>query len=347
MSRPNRRDVVDPDSVGVYHCYSRCAQGSYLCGFDQVTGTDYSHRKKWITDRQSLLVSVYAMELLAYAILDNHMHHVIRTRPDLAKSWTDEEVVRRWCRLHPQKSEKGEVVELTDTRLKALLKDEATVRLWRSRLASLSWYMKELKEDIAKRANRESGKRGHFFDARFRSPRLADVITLLLCLLYVDLNSVRAGIVDSPETYIYGSFRSRVRAYQGRCKGSSSEDDLEEPVPDATLQPIPEEGEEGNFTAPQCRPSDKGILPMATHCYFELVDWVGRNVRNDKRGAIPRQLEPILERIGCAPEIMADAGRHYERGFRRKVVLWRWREAIFMVAVQTVVLRERSYLPGV
>ena len=32
--------------------------------------------------------------------------------------------------------------------------------------------------------------------------------------------------------------------------------------------------------------------------YFELVDWIGRAVKTDKRGAIDTQLPPILTRLG-------------------------------------------------
>jgi putative transposase len=107
MSRPNRRDIVDPDNPGIYHCYSRCVQRAYLCGYDQETGEKLDHRKQWIEDRQIFLASIFAMELQGYAILDNHMHHVIRTRPDIASEWSDEEVVRRWLRLHPSRDGRG------------------------------------------------------------------------------------------------------------------------------------------------------------------------------------------------------------------------------------------------
>ena len=204
------------------------------------------------------------------------MHHVIRTRPDLAELWSDEEVIRRWYRLHPQKNERGEVIELSDDRIRELLKDTARVAEWRRRLASLSWYMKDLKEDIAKRANRESGKSGHFFDARFNSPRIADLVTLLICMLYVDLNAVRAAIVDRPESYPHCSFHRRTRGHQIRQRTASTSDAPEQRPPDAVLQPICEMGEPANQTAPIHRPSDKGILPMTGEQYLELVDWVGR-----------------------------------------------------------------------
>jgi len=317
MPRPNRRDVVDPEEVGIYHCYSRCARGAYLCGFDRATNTDYSHRKAWLIERQNLLASVFAMELLAFAILDNHMHHVVRTRPDLVGEWSDEEVIRRWCVLHPLRAENGEVLEMTESHLKAMLQDKETTRQWRERLGSLSWYMKELKEPIAKRANRESGQTGSFFDSRFNSPRLADALTLLICLLYVELNAVRAAIVDRPEDYDACSFRARTQAHQLRTSPVENQCNVEENRPDAALQPIPERGESGNETAPYYRPSNRGILEMTASHYIALVDWVGRTERPDKRGKIPGHFEPILERIGGSAELMTESYALYEQIYRR------------------------------
>ena len=67
-----RKDVFDPDSVGIYHCYSRCTQRAFLCGQDAMTGKDYSHRKVWIRDRMRQLAGVMAIDVLDYALLDNH-----------------------------------------------------------------------------------------------------------------------------------------------------------------------------------------------------------------------------------------------------------------------------------
>jgi len=53
---------------------------------------------------------------------------------------------------------------------------------------------------------------------------------------------------------------------------------------------------------PSPRLSDKGFLPMTLEEYLALLDWTGRQVRHDKRGAIPRDLAPILERLQIAPD---------------------------------------------
>ena len=39
-------------------------------------------------------------------------------------------------------------------------------------------------------------------------------------------------------------------------------------------------------------------LPYYLFHYLELVDWIGRTVRDGKRGSIPASLEPNLNRLG-------------------------------------------------
>jgi hypothetical protein len=46
------------------------------------------------------------------------------------------------------------------------------------------------------------------------------------------------------------------------------------------------------------RASDQRFLPIETRKYVMLLDWTGREMRRDKRGAIPEDLAPILDRLG-------------------------------------------------
>ena len=95
-----RREIVDADEVGCYHCYSRCVRRAYLCGQDAYSGQNYDHRKQWVEKRLEFLASVMAVELLVHAVMDNHLHVVLRIRPDLAQQWSDREVARRWRNGH-------------------------------------------------------------------------------------------------------------------------------------------------------------------------------------------------------------------------------------------------------
>jgi hypothetical protein len=64
------------------------------------------------------------------------------------------------------------------------------------------------------------------------------------------------------------------------------------------------------------RASDKGFLPLKLEQYLELLDWTGRQARPDKRGQIPAELLPILERLRLSSETWVETVLNFGRWFR-------------------------------
>ena len=80
MARMPRKFVVDDDEVGVYHCINRCVRRAFLCGTDEVSGQCFDHRKQFIQDRLEFLAGVFRIDVLAFAVMSNHLHVVLRNR---------------------------------------------------------------------------------------------------------------------------------------------------------------------------------------------------------------------------------------------------------------------------
>jgi hypothetical protein len=65
------------------------------------------------------------------------------------------------------------------------------------------------------------------------------------------------------------------------------------------------------------RASDQGFLPIETRKYVMLLDWTGRELRRDKRGAIPDDLAPILDRLGVDRSNWVHTVRDFGRMFKQ------------------------------
>jgi len=46
---------------------------------------------------------VFACEIASYAVMSNHLHLVVRMRPQEPTAWTAEDVARRWLSIYPRK----------------------------------------------------------------------------------------------------------------------------------------------------------------------------------------------------------------------------------------------------
>jgi len=190
---------------------------------EPYSGNDYSHRKEWILDRLRELAELFAIEVCDYAVMSNHLHLVLRNRPDIAQQWSDGEIALRWSRLfRPRDDATGRAVEPDEHDLAMVAADSDRLVELRKRLASLSWFMRCLCEKIARAANSEDGSSGRFWAGRFKSVALLDEAALLACSVYVDLNPIRAGLAAPPGESAYTSGCDRIRSMAGFCDRSAS-----------------------------------------------------------------------------------------------------------------------------
>jgi len=306
MARLARVEVFAADELAIVHVINRTVRRCFLMGDDPLTGKNYDHRKAWMERELEHLARFFSIDLLGYAILSNHFHLVLRSRPDVVAQWVDREVARRWLMLCPRRRDaENNPEEPNDSDLNQITNDRVKLKTIRSRLSDISWWMRFLSQKIAQKANREDGESGKFWQARYRAVRLLDETAILACVAYVDLNPIRAAMAATIETSDYTSGQQRALALQTEVNKPSS---LEQ-ANDKKLKPIAQSlspltiGEIKDsigaccHTA-GCRASDKGFLPLSVANYLELLDWTARELRSDKRGATPASVVPIFERLG-------------------------------------------------
>ncbi len=274
-----RKNLVSLADTPYYHVVSRCVRRAWLWGFDRYASRDYSHRKDWVTERLSQLTSVFSIDICAYAVMANHYHLVLHVDRSKANALSPEEVVKRWGRLFRVPLIVARWLQQEGSEAEQALARKI-VESWRRRLVDISWFMRTLNEHLARRANAEDGCKGRFWEGRFRSQALVDAAGLLTAMAYVDLNPIRAGIADTPETSAFTSIYERILAR------ATSVEQLDPEVSEPTVPLLPFQG----------AGSETGI-PFSEPEYLQLVDWTGRALRPDKRGAIDAGLPPILHRL--------------------------------------------------
>jgi hypothetical protein len=72
--------------------------------------------------------------------------------------------------------------------------------------------MREVKVGFARLYNRRHNRRGYFWGDRFKSVIVENGETLINCLAYIDLNPLRAGLVERPEQYRWNSLGYHIQA---------------------------------------------------------------------------------------------------------------------------------------
>ena len=168
-------------------------------------------RKSWIVLESSLNRLKHSRSFASIRGPANHIHVVLRSRPDVVKQWTDEEVARRWWKLFPKKKDKqGKATEPTESDLGMMLNNPTRMAQIRERLSDVSWWMRCTAENIARRANKEDNTTGRFWQGRYRAQLILDEASLLACAAYVDLNPIRAAMAATPETSEFTGAKDRI-----------------------------------------------------------------------------------------------------------------------------------------
>ncbi|MFO1367961.1 MAG: hypothetical protein U1F46_03125 [Marinagarivorans sp.] len=132
------------------------------------------------------------------------------------------------------------------------------------------------------------------WEARFKSQALCDEKALAACMVYVDLNPIRAKMAELPETSEHTSVKGRIAAFKKHQK-----------LPQSLMQ----------FVGNPREPMPEG-LPFLLKDYLELVDWTGRILRGDKRGSIPAEMPPILACLAIEPKHWLFLARQFESKFK-------------------------------
>ena len=185
----------------LYHVTSRVIEGRMI--FDDG-------EKKRICDYMRAVEAFTGVKVLTHAVMTNHTHWLLEV-PEAPKL-DEAEVMRRIKGLYSDHD-----VHEIEQRLKRAREDggpklvEQILDGYRARMYDLSQFMKMLQQRISQSYNRRHGRRGPLWQERFKSVCVENGRNAIITMAaYIDLNPVRAGMVDDPRDYRFSGYGEAV-----------------------------------------------------------------------------------------------------------------------------------------
>ncbi len=264
MSRPNRQWISE--EYGSVHIISHTAGG-----VPWLEAEEKEHFLKLL----KRFAAGFFVDIHSFCIMSNHFHILATERRSLAKSADAGELLRRYRLLYEKYQDPPPGSYKWDGTLTA--DEDGGIERLRRRLGSLSRFVQELKQSFSRWYNIEHDRKGTLWEARFKGIIVEHGGTQLSCSAYMDLNPVRAGIVQAPEDYRWSSMGMRARnpAEGKKLLATEFELNLEEGAKNTTF------GGSENFKE----------FPW----YREFVYTCG-GVEREGKGAIPPELVAEVKR---------------------------------------------------
>lgn len=182
--------LIDESGDGWYHVYNRIA-----CDKEAMPLAENEGAQAALMRFIQFYTKAYCCQVASYVVMGNHYHLIVKM--DEERKLSKKELQNRVEQLYPNTHQQSE---------------HWLPEHWEhfeQRLFKLSELMRNIQQGYARWFNRSFGRRGRFWADRFKSTILYGEGTLLECMEYIDLNPIRAGIVERPEDYPYGAYTMR------------------------------------------------------------------------------------------------------------------------------------------
>jgi REP element-mobilizing transposase RayT len=189
----------------LYHCVSRVVNRDFVLQAEE---------KEEFVRLMRVFEGFCEVGVLNFCVMSNHFHLLLEVPAAPCcegRSWTDERVLDQWSKLYPRRKVgklRGELAHYrsqgNDAAAEAL-RERLFARMW-----NLSEYMKSLKQSFTQWFNRKHGRRGTLWEERFKHELVEEGHAARKIGAYIDLNPVRAGIVEDPKDYRWSSYGQAV-----------------------------------------------------------------------------------------------------------------------------------------
>ncbi|MDF2378520.1 MAG: transposase [Verrucomicrobiales bacterium] len=199
-----RHSRIRGEGLCYYHCISRVVDRRFI--FQET-------EKEHFVALMRKLEAFHGMRVVTYCVMSNHFHLLVEEPDkDAIPSLDKKTLLNRLSFLYDKHKVRTvrEELERAGKSGNPKLEEEILDR-YRRRIGDLSMFMKDLKQRFSRWYNKRNGRRGTLWEERYKSLLVeGDTKALTTVAAYIDLNPIRAGIVDQVESYRWCGYASAV-----------------------------------------------------------------------------------------------------------------------------------------
>ena len=193
--------------AALYHCISRVVDRRKV--FERA-------EKEQFVKFLRLYEAFCGVRVRNYCVMGNHFHVFVEVPPRPEETMGDEELLKhlgliysdlKVAEVRRQLQMRREAGD--DAGAEAFKEEKYLYRMW-----DLSQFMKVLKQRFTQWFNKRHARKGTLWEDRFKSVLVEDGYTARVMAAYIDLNPVRAGLVDDPARYRWSSYGAAVAGDQ-------------------------------------------------------------------------------------------------------------------------------------
>jgi REP element-mobilizing transposase RayT len=192
MPRPPRIQIARSSAL-FHHCISRVVDRNFVFG---------AHERDVFRKILRQVERFSGVRVVTWTILSNHFHVLVEVPKAPVEALSDEEILDRCRALYSRRAMEQVEWEFEDARRMGAVVQERVRQRYLKRMWNLSEFMKTLKQKFTSWFNRQHERVGTLWESRFKSVLVEGSWDCLMKVAaYIDLNPVRAGLVDDPKDY--------------------------------------------------------------------------------------------------------------------------------------------------
>jgi REP element-mobilizing transposase RayT len=230
--------------------------------------------------------SAFFITIKNFCLMSNHVHLVLAHQENEAKNASEEELLLRYRLIYGENAKPP--AGSYDLNSAVIPDEDLGIERLRQRLSSISRFVQELKQSFRKWYNKNHDFKGYLWSGRYDSVILDQGEAELVCSAYIDLNPLRANIVEQPEDYRWSGLGLRVRKPKHLKKLSTM---IALPVPLLPGQKSPGPGSKTLWKS-------RNVNELALYWYQEFVHRSGGVKRKGKANLPSELLQDVIRLHG-------------------------------------------------